>query len=194
MPIEVKGLVDQIQFLQEENLKKKKIMDMILHYWTQKSYFSQELLFEALEYVSKEKNPFLYIKEKMEAELDEMKAHYSLSSEVFEIQLENDKKLDRLGSVEVRVGDLGYGGSYPIYSPNTTIKEVLENEPKHLRHTVMLWKDWTKFNKWKNIGFYKSQIPLKELYLLNHPVEFTLKMIISAIVDIHGVPILQEKD
>jgi hypothetical protein len=99
-----------------------------------------------------------------------------------------EKVTDRLASIEVRVGELGYGGSYPIYDPNTTIAEVINEEETHLRHTVMLWKDWTNFRKWKNIGFHNTQIPIKELRLLNHPQHFTLKLIISTLVHIYGEP------
>ncbi len=68
----------------------KKILEMIRHYFIYKDYFSRDLLKKALEIFCRGKNPFLYIKEEMEKELDEKNSDYSLNSSVFSIELMND--------------------------------------------------------------------------------------------------------
>ncbi|MFX0090243.1 MAG: hypothetical protein ACFFBD_00670 [Candidatus Hodarchaeota archaeon] len=74
--------------------------------------------------------------------------------------------------VEIRVGELRLGGSYPVYPVNTTIKEVLENESKEIRHTIRLWKDWRRYEPGKRASL-ESQYPDQALILMNYPEEYS---------------------
>lgn len=68
------------------------IIDMIQHYWFQKGILTDEMVNECLSYLHKDKNPFLYLKDKMEKRLEEMAIEYTLQSDVFTLYLDNDKE------------------------------------------------------------------------------------------------------
>ncbi len=67
------------------------ILEMIKYYFFECSVnFSRNLLKEALQYLRHGKNPFLYIKSKMEAEIEDLGANYGLSHDVFYYHLPGD--------------------------------------------------------------------------------------------------------
>ena len=78
----------------DKNMKRYEIINMLQHYWFGKDYFSYSLLEKALEYLKQNQNPFLYIKEEMEKQIeDKGNAHYQLNSNVFYFRLENDNPI-----------------------------------------------------------------------------------------------------
>lgn len=99
----------------------------------------------------------------------------------------------RLNMIEIRLGELGLsGGGYPVFSPDTTIKEIFAEIEPYYHKNAMLWKDWrqTVQNK-KNLFYCKEnkQYPVKLLKLINHSLDSTLESIIDQLYQKYGEPL-----
>lgn len=80
------------------------IIRMIKYYFFECGVnFSKKLLKEALQLLYCEKNPFLQIKAKMEAEIEENGVDYGLSSDVFYFHLPGDEPFEEKPKVQREV-------------------------------------------------------------------------------------------
>lgn len=75
----------------------KTILELLGHLWhrvndSKELLFDRKLLLKALDYLSKDQNPFLYIREEMEQQIKERDDNYVLNHWIFRCKLEGDKK------------------------------------------------------------------------------------------------------
>lgn len=137
------------------NINEKEVNGMMLHYFLRVTnsnirLFSDDLLMEALDYYKDRRNPFLYIKSKMQKELDDKNEEYMLKHFVFDsIFLDNDIKY------------------FKNIADNKDIVKLIDSDLDSLHKLLEFFKNNCYRNQDKFEEFYGKSIEISEIHNWN---------------------------